>query len=296
MCRGYVPMVIIELLFQIYFILFLVRLMISDSGQMAFNRFFQLTVKFTDPVLNFIGRALPRSARRMSPLFAIFILVMLQGFIYNGYGHAERILEMGMTGWNWKFDVSFRFWGLAKSLTFYLIFIYRFSAFLLLIVLFSPAVDFSDQISRLVRELLRPFSRIGGGRFTPLAICFLLFSLALSLLWSAWGKVGLLPSPGLVFFRSALCAAVFLVNLLKLFMILIIIRVILSWLNIFGVASGPVDPLYFATEPFLRPLRRLNLRIENWDFTPLVAIFLLVVVRRFLLLIVEGIYRSLPPV
>ena len=285
-------MAFIEYIFQIYFVFLLIRLLIPDTGQMAFNRVYQLTVKFTDPVLSFLGRAFPSGTRRMVPLLAIFILILIQGLIYNGYGSTERILSLGIE--NWRFKGLSSFWGWAKSLAFYLIFIYRFFAFLLLIVLFSPFVDSSDQLARLVKGLIRPFLKLGRGKFSPLAILFLLFSLILTLLWSAYGKLDYLDLPGLILLRSALCAAVLLIGLLSLFTVLIVVRVIFSWLNIFGIRSGSVELLFFVTEPFLSPLRRLNLRIENWDFTPLVAIFILIMVKKFLFLALGGIYHSLP--
>ena len=61
-------------------------------------------------------------------------------------------------------------------------------------------------------------------------------------------------------------------------------RVVMSWLNV-----GPTSPffpvakiLYQLTEPVLAPIRRILPSFGMMDFSPMVAIFLIVIVQRIL--------------
>ncbi len=71
----------------------------------------------------------------------------------------------------------------------------------------------------------------------------------------------------------------FLFSLIRdVLIIAILLRVILSWFS-----PRPTNMLaiilYRVTEPFLAPLRRIIPRVGMFDFTPLVAIILLQVIR-----------------
>ncbi len=56
-------------------------------------------------------------------------------------------------------------------------------------------------------------------------------------------------------------------------------RVIISWLNV-----SPTNPIasviYQVTEPILAPLRRVLPRVGMLDFSPMVAIFIIIIVQR----------------
>ncbi len=60
--------------------------------------------------------------------------------------------------------------------------------------------------------------------------------------------------------------------------ILILLRVVVSWISP-GSTNKLVIILYRVTEPVLAPLRRIIPRIGPLDFSPLVAIILLQVIR-----------------
>ena len=77
-------------------------------------------------------------------------------------------------------------------------------------------------------------------------------------------------------------------NLISLFISLlyfaILGQVILSWLLVSGVRHELVIRLYNAltalTEPIMRPLRRIVPRFGMMDITPMVAIFLLIIIQQ----------------
>ncbi len=68
---------------------------------------------------------------------------------------------------------------------------------------------------------------------------------------------------------------------LELYQLVIILRVIVSW-----IISNPYNNFYQllirATEPVLRPIRSM-LPKSNYDFSPIIAIFLLSLIQRFVL-------------
>jgi len=179
----------------------------------------------------------------------------------------------------WWFNTRAPFWGVAKSFASYLVFLYQFYAFFLLIALFSPLMTSADQLSRLVRKVVLPRDK---GKFGLLILAGS-FALALALIRTIYQVGGLMrpvipPAaiPGVTVISSIAC----LLPLIQVFIILIIVRAVLSWF-----ASAPrlgliSDWIEFLTDPFLLPFRRLGLRVGMWDLSPLVAIFALIIGRK----------------
>ena len=73
---------------------------------------------------------------------------------------------------------------------------------------------------------------------------------------------------------------------LTVFEIVLLIRVVLSWLEVFGVRppiSGPLrsayDLLHDVTEPVLRPLRRIVQPAGMFDLSVVVAFVIILVLR-----------------
>ena len=91
--------------------------------------------------------------------------------------------------------------------------------------------------------------------------------------------------------REALLTAAWLIEyLLWLYMWIIIIRALLSW-----VSPDPWNPIVRfinqVTEPVLRPIRR-RLPMTGIDFSPLIVILALVVLQRFLVrILVEAAWQ-----
>jgi len=72
-----------------------------------------------------------------------------------------------------------------------------------------------------------------------------------------------------------------LINLLLLFLQLAIFaRIIVSWIAPRGGLNNPiVNVIYQITEPILGPLRRILPRVGMFDFSPMVAIIILVLIQ-----------------
>ncbi len=281
---------LIELLFQFYFLLFLVRLSVPDSGQMAFNRMYKFVGSLTDPVLRFLGKVVPARPRFLAPLAALILIILIQGALYGNSGFAARSLNLGLG--LWEFNTQLPFWGIAKSFSFYLVFLYRFYAFFLLIALFSPLMTSPDQLSRLVRKVVLPRDK-GKIGLLILAGFFALALVLLRILYQAGSLVRPVIPVTVIPAAAVFSAVTCLLPLIQIFIILIIIRAVFSWF-----ASAPrmgllSDWIEFLTDPFLLPFRRLGLRVGMLDLSPLVAIFALVIAGRLLTYLISQFYLLL---
>lgn len=79
-----------------------------------------------------------------------------------------------------------------------------------------------------------------------------------------------------------------IINLLYwVFWILILIRVILSFVQI-NPYHPAVQMVYQLTEPILEPIRNIMPRTGMIDFSPLIALLLLGLLRRLLFMLVAG--------
>lgn len=79
-----------------------------------------------------------------------------------------------------------------------------------------------------------------------------------------------------------------IINLLYwIFWILILIRVVLSFVQI-NPYHPAVQMVYQLTEPILEPIRNLMPRTGMIDFSPLIALLLLGLLRRLLFMLVVG--------
>jgi YggT family protein len=73
--------------------------------------------------------------------------------------------------------------------------------------------------------------------------------------------------------------------LFQLVSLLILVRVILSWLPVAGVRIDPFNPLvrilFHLTDPILEPIRRVA-TFGMMDLSPIIALILLDIIRRLL--------------
>lgn len=67
------------------------------------------------------------------------------------------------------------------------------------------------------------------------------------------------------------------------FYMVILARVILTWFPQVRRDNPVVQIIYAVTEPILRPIRRFMPRRMMFDFTPMIAIFLVIIIQRILL-------------
>lgn len=144
--------------------------------------------------------------------------------------------------------------------------------------------DFYNPLSQFIIKItgpvLRPLRRIipavGKIDTASLVLLWLLQALELALIALILGFQNLLWSllwaiPELV----ALC--------INLFLIVILIQVILSWVTPGGARHPASGLLYALSEPLLRPARRLLPPLSGLDFSPLVVMVGLVLLRMLLL-------------
>ena len=145
--------------------------------------------------------------------------------------------------------------------------------------------DFYNPLSQFIVKItgpaLRPLRRIipavGKIDTASLVLLWLLQSLELALI----ALILVYPANLL---GSLLWAIPELVGLcINLFLILILIQVILSWVSPGGARHPASGLLYALTEPLLRPVRRLLPPFSGLDFSPMVAMIGLVLLRMLLL-------------
>ena len=67
------------------------------------------------------------------------------------------------------------------------------------------------------------------------------------------------------------------------FYIAIFARVILTWFPQVSATNPLVQFIYTVTEPILRPIRRFMPRTGMFDFSPMIALFLIIIIQRILL-------------
>ena len=79
--------------------------------------------------------------------------------------------------------------------------------------------------------------------------------------------------------------------LLNVFLFAILIQVIISWINP-GSYNPATTLLYSLTEPVLRPIRRRLPAADGLDFSPLVAMIVLVLLKKLLLPVLQVLSQS----
>jgi YggT family protein len=149
--------------------------------------------------------------------------------------------------------------------------------------------DISQFIVRLTNPLLRPLRRIIPGilglDFAAIVLMLILQVIELLLLGYSFNG------------NLLIIAIVQLIRLaIHIFLIVIIIQVILSWLSLLGKfpmtrSHSIIRLLYQLSEPILGPLRRVLPAVSGFDFSPLVATLLLIFLNKLLsdLLLMAGI-------
>jgi len=280
---------IIETLLSIYFILLLIRAVIPDTGQLTFNHPYRFIVKLTGPGVNNLAKVLPRRGRVWAPVTGMLLLVILQGALYAGATTGQaRIFNCGISVW--VFHSSQAFWSMGKSFISYLVLIYRFYIFLLFISLVSPLSSSSDQISRLIKGIIRPLERSGPVRAISPIIVIAGFYLILTAVWKVYQTIGWLGAEGMVTLKAGVDSIALLIQLISVIIFLIIVRAVMSWFDSSGRYTGWLSWLRLFSDPFMRPFRRLNLVFGGFDLTPIAAIFALYLIRKLSVIILVSLY------
>jgi len=83
---------------------------------------------------------------------------------------------------------------------------------------------------------------------------------------------------------ALLQSLIFLINTIAgVLNVLIIARVLISWLGIEHYYNPIIEAIYTATEKLFSPFRRFNLTMGMFDFTPFVVMILIEFARNFLI-------------
>jgi len=280
-------MEIIDLVFRGYFLLLLLRLTITDTGQAAFNWVFQFIVKATDPAIRPMGRIFPRGGRAAVIWMCLGLLTLIRGLLFLSSASPSLLFDLHLVRWSFNSDHSL--WWLGKSFIYFFTVVFQFYAFILTVHRLWPIGLPGEESKRLIDLALEPlrFKRWGLGGL------FLVFSLILAAIWFWFGFTGMLVKTTPSWWRAPLLAAALMVRLIPVIIYLIIAVVILGWLRMFGMGRWSLHSLESLVEVFLRPLRGLQLRAGTWDLTPLVAVLILYFLERMLMELLTGIYRVL---
>ena len=140
--------------------------------------------------------------------------------------------------------------------------------------------DFYNPVSQLLVKLtnppLQPLRRVVPGVFgIDTASIVLLIALQAVELWLVYNIGGATTSPaGLVL----LTIAELLALTLNVFMVSIFIIVVISWINP-GSYNPMLSLLHSLTEPLLRPLRQALPPAGGFDFSPLLALILVMLLK-----------------
>lgn len=137
--------------------------------------------------------------------------------------------------------------------------------------------DFYNPFSQFIVTLTQPPLKILR-RFIPgffgidfATVVLLLAIQILQVLFVAWLQ-GIAPDPAGVL---VLACAELLGLIVWVYIIVILVRVILSWVNPYGTRHPVADLLYSLTEPMLAPARRLIPAIGGLDLSPIAVLVLL---------------------
>ncbi len=280
---------ILETLLSVYFILLLIRAVIPDTGQLTFNQPYRFVVKLTSPVVNSLAKFLPWRGGVWAPITGMLLLIILQGALYAGATTMQsRIFNCGIS--LWVFSPNQAFWGVGKSFISYLVLIYRFYLLLLFISLVSPLSSSSDQVSRLIKGLIRPLEKSGPVRAAAPVMVVVGFYLILIVIWKVYQAIGWLGAEGMVPLKAGVDSIALLLPLISFISLLIFARAIFSWFDSSGRYSGALSWLKLFSDPFLLPFRRLKLVFGGFDLTPIVAIFTLYLIRELSEIILVSLY------
>lgn len=275
------------MLFDFCVLMLFVRAVVPNEGHMAFNRPYQRVVTLLKPLQTNLSITEKR-IREMSAL-AILLLVGLRGLLWTFFESSMLDFKVTIIPVARGNIFECHLLSLVAAATFLL----QVYAFLTLAIAIGGLENRTDHYSRLMRALLGPLKKVPPGlRCVFPALTMIGFWTAA--LWVLmWLKV--IPSHclgvvGCVLGSIPLTLAL-VVDLARVWIVLIIVRAVFSFVPVWRPLV--VDVIERITEPTLKPLHRLNLKVNRFDFTPVVSIVLLAVLYRVLLIGLEQIYVAL---
>lgn len=264
-------MELISTIVHIYCFCLFLRILFHDPSEMFFNPLFAWVKKVTDPVVNFLKN---NNIARFSinPWIPIMGLLFLKSLLYRS------TLES-------PFSVSLQTSFMASVLE-YFSFLFKTCLFIYWMVFSSYKYNVYDEIFNVfavicnkIISLVPLHKRHLSVRNEPLNSfsmllilffsCFMVINVGILFLEPA--RDGLtLKNMSLLPFKIILSGLIEMISYLPF---LIFIRILISWF------MPPVTRIFVmlhaATEPILEPFRRLGLVVGMFDFSPIVAFFVL---------------------
>lgn len=268
---------LVKILVDLFTIFFLLRFAL-EYRDFHFNPLLQPIYKVTEPPLSKLRALLPptKTGRDFTPLLAIVLMILL----YSAF--------MSMVVGS-RFTMQFAY-ELLHLFTFLMqaYFVMLISTLLVDTYMANPIVRF---MVKMTDPLTAPFRRMFGTRGGAVAMgCLIVFAIHVVACFSIiWFISHANYSTDILFNYQLRTSLVAIVELLNFYLLILFIRVIMSWLS-----PDPRNPivmlLLMLTDPVLRPFQRIIPPIGGIDISPIFAFLLIGVLSQFLLGMINQIF------
>lgn len=274
----------LETLFNIIFILLLLRFYGDRIRDFYFNPTYRRLSDLTDPAYRFASRLLPAPQNTGAHLLFFVLFILIRSFHYYSYRTQFLGLGWGPAALVWQSPsfLSTTFKALMATGLFY----FHLLIILLLFDWLTQGRIMGDPLWRMAQTLIHwPKSLFKKFKlFWVWVATLLMFSLFFYLLLLPFQThVVLIPGGlnGLTLFPKILILNLFLAEkIFSILFVLLLIRVFLSWFFPYGIA-GIGDLVSRLTEPLVQWFSRWNLRMGPIDFSVLVASLLCLFLDQF---------------
>lgn len=291
-----------EFLFNLIFLLLLIRFYGDRERDFYFNRAYKKLVQFTDPPYRFFSRFFPENQMGGVHLLFFVVYLALRAFHYYSYRHEFLGLPWGPAMLVWKSPTLL--YSFLQSIFATTLFYFHLLVILILLEWLAhahlggdPLLKIATRLTKWPRTLFyRGFSSFQlRMSFVFIGTLFLFSLFFYSLLFPFEGEVVLVPGrgEGVALFLKMLTLNLFLAEkIFRILFFLLILRVFLSWVFPYG-ARGVGDIIYRLTDPICERFSFLNLRAGPIDFTVLVASILFLFCDKICRALLVKLYLSL---
>lgn len=278
---------LINLAFDFCFVVLLVRALVRNEGHMAFNRPYQWTVKLLAPLEEKLR--IPEKQVGFFCLIGLLLLAGVRGLLWAMFGGMMLDYKVMVIPIPQHAFVQCQILTLVSATVFPL----QVYAFMTIAIVLGDLENRTDHYSRLMRALLGPLKTV-----PPASRCIIpVLGLIASWICASWLLIefGLMPPYRLGFAGMLLGATilsfVLVVDLIRIWIALVIVRAVLSLAPFWRPPI--VDVIERVTEPVLRPFRRFHVRVQQFDFTPVLAVVALALGHWAALFLLEHFYLPL---
>ena len=274
---------LIVILLNTYIMFFIIRLFVPFRKQIIFNRLYKVIYYATEPVLRLFGHKKVTARKHdVRALYVTIIFVSLYSFFWI-FDNPDKTAFGGLVY-------------MAASFVTYFFYLFCFIFIADFFILMRGPYAYGE-LARIIHfasdTIIAPWRRVFPGLsgkrrdYTPFLGIFFALILSAFLMTILSGLLG----DAVSFMENLGRGLEALVNMfMSLWVILIILRALFSW---FAVPQNNfiLENLVFLTEPLLLPLRRLFPPYKiGLDFTPVVAIAMMIIARWVLILIINFIF------